>query len=97
LPEEFKPFEGVTERWPGGMALKFATTFLGLFMVMEAGLTDPERSPDQFEKLYPALAVAETEKVCPLLYQFVPEGLTVPAPDGLTEVVRVCWVVKSAV
>jgi hypothetical protein len=58
LPEELKPFEGVTERWPGGTVIKLATTLFGLFMVMEAGLTDPERSPDQFEKPYPALAVA---------------------------------------
>jgi hypothetical protein len=58
-------------------------------MVMEAGVVIPERSPDQLLKLYPAFAVAETETLCPLLYQFVPEGLTVPPPDEPTEVVKV--------
>jgi hypothetical protein len=31
------------------------------------------------------------------LYQFVPEGLTVPPPEGLTAVIRLYWVVKVAV
>jgi hypothetical protein len=57
-------------------------------MLMEAGLVVPEISPDQLLKLYPVVAVAEIETLCPLLYQFVPEGLTVPPPDELTEVVR---------
>jgi hypothetical protein len=30
---------------------KLATTFFGPFIVMEAGLVDPERSPDQLEKV----------------------------------------------
>jgi hypothetical protein len=64
-----------------------ATTFFGPFIVMEAGFVDPERSPDQPPKLYPAFAVAVIWTLCPLLYQFVPDGLTVPPPD--TEVVRV--------
>jgi hypothetical protein len=58
-------------------------------MVMGAGFVDPERFPDQLVKLYPAVAVAEIETLCPLLYQFVPEGLTVPPPDEPTEVVKV--------
>jgi hypothetical protein len=66
-----------------------ATTFFGPFIVMEAGLVVPERSPDQLLKLYPVFAVAEIETLWPLLYQFVPEGLTVPPPDDPTEVVRV--------
>jgi hypothetical protein len=66
-------------------------------MVMEAGLVVPERSPDQLLKLYPAFAAAEIETLCPLLYQFVPEGLTVPPPEEPTEVVRVYCVVKLAV
>jgi len=64
---------------------------------MEAGLVVPERSPDQLLKLYPVVAVAEIETLCPLLYQFVPEGLTVPPPDEPTEVVNVYCVVKLAV
>jgi hypothetical protein len=47
--------------------------------------------------VYPALAVAEIETLCPLLYQFIPEGLIVPDPEGLTEVVKLYWVVKLAV
>jgi hypothetical protein len=70
---------------------------LGPPIVNEAGFVDPLRSPVQFEKLYPALAVAETDTVCPLLYQLTPEGLTVPPPDGLTEVVKLYCVVKFAV
>jgi len=66
-------------------------------MVMEAGLVVPERSPDQSLKLYPVVAVAEIETLWPLLYQFVPEGLTVPPPDEPTEVVKLYCVVKLAV
>ena len=32
-----------------------------------------------------------------LLYQFVPEGLTVPPWEGIAEVVRRYWVAKLAV
>jgi hypothetical protein len=31
------------------------------------------------------------------LYQFTPDGLIVPDPEGLTEVVKLYWVVKLAV
>jgi hypothetical protein len=37
------------------------------------------------------------ETLCPLLYQFVPEGLTPPPPEGLTDVVKLYWVEKVAV
>jgi hypothetical protein len=66
-------------------------------MVRGAGLADPLRSPDQPEKLYSEPAVAEMETLCPPLCQFVPEGLTVPPPEGLTAVVKLYWVVKLAV
>jgi hypothetical protein len=79
------------------MAVNMAVIFLGPFMVREVGFVDPERSPDQPVKLYPELAVAETEALCPLLYQFVPEGVMVPPPDGVTAVVKLYWVVKLAV
>jgi hypothetical protein len=41
--------------------------------------------------------VAETGTLWPLLYQFVPEGVTVPPPDGDAAVVKLYWVVKLAV
>jgi hypothetical protein len=41
--------------------------------------------------------VDETDTFCPLLYQFNPEGLIVPDPEGLIEVVKLYWVVKLAV
>jgi hypothetical protein len=66
-------------------------------MVTEAGLVVPEKSPDQLLKLYPVVAVAEIETLWPLLYQFVPEGLTVPPPDAPTEVVKLYCVAKLAV
>jgi hypothetical protein len=66
-------------------------------MVREDGLVDPERSPDQPVKLYPELAVAETETLWPLLYLFVPDGVTVPPPDGFAAVVKLYWEVKLAV
>ena len=80
-----------------GMELKLAVTALRPFMVREAGLVLPERFPVQLLKVYPELAVAETGTLCPLLYQFVPEGVTVPPPEGLTVVVKLYWVVKLAV
>ena len=79
------------------MAVNWAVTLFGPFIVKEVGLVDPERSPDQPVKLYPEPAVAEMEALCPLSYQFVPEGVTVPPPDGLAAVVRLYWVVKLAV
>jgi len=69
----------------------------GPLMVREVGVVDPERSPDQLVKLYPESAVAETGTLCPLLYQFVPDGVMVPLPDGVTAVVKLYWVVKLAV
>ena len=77
--------------------MKMAVTAFGPFMTNEPDDDEPVRSPLQMEKLYPALAVAETGTVCPLLYQLTPEGLTVPVPVGLTEVVRLYWVLKLAV
>ena len=77
--------------------MKMAVTAFGPFMTNEPDDDEPVRSPLQLEKLYSALAVAETGTVCPLLYQFTPEGLTVPAPEGLPEVVRLYWVLKLAV
>jgi hypothetical protein len=37
------------------------------------------------------------ETLCPLSYEFVPDGLTVPAPAGITVVAKLYWVVKLAV
>ena len=77
--------------------VKFAVTDFGPLIVMFEGLVLPDRSPDQLPKLYPALAVAETDTTCPLLYQLVPGGLTLPTPEGLTEVINVYCVPKDAV
>jgi hypothetical protein len=77
--------------------VKFAVTLFGPLIVTFDGFELPERSPDQLPKLYPALAVAEIETTWPLSYQFIPEGITLPTPDGLTEVVRVYWVPNVAV
>ncbi len=41
--------------------------------------------------------MANTEILWPLSYQFVPEGVTVPDPEGLTEVVKLYCVLKLAV
>ena len=79
------------------IAVKVAVTFLGPFMVTLVGLIDPVRSTDQPLKLYPAFAAAETDTLCPLLYQLVPDGVTVPPADGLAVVVKLYWVVKLAV
>ena len=95
MPEEVRPVDGVTEREP--MVTKLAVTDFGPFIVREDGLMDPERSPDHPVNEYPEVAVAEIETLCPLLYQFVPEGLTVPPPEGLAAVVKLYWVVKVAV
>jgi hypothetical protein len=54
----------------------------------------PETLPDQLENVAPKLALAETETLLPLLYHVGPAGVTVPPVDGLTEVVRLYWVVK---
>jgi hypothetical protein len=76
---------------------KFATTAFGPFITSVAGFVDPERSPDQPVKLLPVLALAVTVTVWPLLYQVVPDGLTLPLPAGLTEFVRLYCVPKFAV
>jgi hypothetical protein len=80
-----------------GFCVKFPVIDFGPLIVTFDGFELPDRSPDQLPKLYPVLAVAETETTCPLLYQFVPEGFTLPTPEGLTEVVRLYWVVNVAV
>ena len=77
--------------------VKLAVTDFGPLIVMFEGFVLPDRSPDQLPKLYPELAVAKAETTCPLLYQFVPEGLALPAPEGLAEVVRLYWIVNEAV
>jgi hypothetical protein len=51
LPEALNPFDGVIVSEPAVPEMKLATTFFGPFMMTEAGLVDPERSPDQNEKL----------------------------------------------
>jgi len=82
----------------GLAVLKFAATFNGPFNVIEEGLAAPgDRSPDQPVKAKPELATAETETTRPLSYQVVPEGVTDPPPMGLTDVVRLYWVLKLAV
>ena len=70
------------------ICVKLAVTLFGPFIVTDDGFVDPERSTDQLEKLYPVPAEEETETVWPLLYQFVPEGLRVPPPVGLADVVN---------
>ena len=87
-PDALKPVRGVTTRF-AVRAEKLAVTLFGPFIINnEAGFGDPVRSPPQLEKLYPGFGLAETDTLCPLLYQFTPEGLTVPTPDGLTDVVK---------
>jgi hypothetical protein len=78
---------GVTTRFALS-AEKFAVTLFGPLIVNEVGLAAPLKSPVQPEKLYPAPALADIGTLCPLLYQFVPDGLTVPAPDGVTDVLK---------
>ena len=77
--------------------MKPAVTLFGPLIVMVVGLVAPVRPPDQLEKPYPVAALAETSTLLPLLYQFVPEGLTEPPPEGLAAVVKEYWVVKAAV
>jgi hypothetical protein len=74
-----------------------AVTLFGPPIVNDVGLAAPLKSPVQPEKLYPAPALADIGTLCPLLYQFTPDGLTVPPPDGATEVVKLYWAVKFAV
>jgi hypothetical protein len=80
-----------------GIGVIWAVTLFGPFMASEAGLDVPIRSPDQPEKLYSEPAMTETETLCPLSYQLVPEGLAVPLPAGFTAVVKLYWVVKLTV
>ena len=40
------------------LVIKLATIFLGVFMVIEIGLVEPEASPDQELNMYPVLGVA---------------------------------------
>ena len=71
---------------------KLAVTVLLPFIVMVAGLVLPLRSPLQELKLYPALGVAVAVKVTIVPALYVPPAgfrVTIPAPEGLTEVVRV--------
>jgi hypothetical protein len=77
--------------------LKVAVTLFVPFITREVGLVVPVRSPVQPLKAYPELAVAEMDALCPLLYQFVPEGLTVPPAEGLAPVDKLYCVVKLAV
>ena len=66
-------------------------------MVTEPGAAFPERPPDHPLNVYPEFAVAWTDTLSPLLYQFMPEGFTVPPSAGAAEVVSAYWVVKLAV
>jgi len=95
IPEELTPVAGLTVRTPG--EAKLAVIVLAAFIVTVEGFVDPERLPDQLVKACPEEPAAERETPCPLLYQLVPAGLTVPPLAGLPEVVRLCWVIKLAV
>jgi len=95
LPEALRPVAGLTVKTPGEE--KLAVMVLAAFIVTVEGFVDPERLPDQLVKAYPEEPAAEREMPCPLLYQLVPAGLTVPPLVGLPEVVRLYWVVKLAV
>jgi hypothetical protein len=56
--------------------VKFATTDLSEFIIIDLGFSVPDKSPDQEEKIYPELGVAVKLTDVPLAYD--PE-------DGLTE------------
>jgi len=86
LPEALRPVAGVTVRTPEEE--KLAPMVLAEFIVTVEGFADPERLPDQPVKAYPEEPAAERETPCPLLYQLVPAGLTVPPLVGLAEVER---------
>jgi len=94
-PEELRPAAGLTVRTPGEE--KLAVMVLAASIVTVAGFVEPERLPDQPVKAYPEEPVADRDTLCPLLYQFVPAGLTVPPLAGFVAVVRLYWVVKFAV
>ena len=71
-----------------GMAAKLAVTVFGTLIATVRGFVDPDASPTQFEKPYPAFAVAVTCTLVPLLCQVSPEGVTVPPPEAPTDVVK---------
>lgn len=77
-----------------GICVKLANSVIGAVMVKDREELDPGTVPDQSVNVEPKLGLAVTEALLPLLYQVVPAGVTVPALDGLTEVVRLYWVVK---
>ena len=91
------PLGAVGAEIVSAMAVNAAVTLLGPFIVIEVGLVEPDRFPDQLEKLYPVPALAEIGTLWPLLYQFVPEGLMVPPAAGLAAVVSEYCVEKFAV
>jgi len=95
VPEELRPVAGLTVRTPGEK--KLAAMVFAPSIVTGDGFGDPERLPDQPVKAYPEEPVAERETLCPLLYQLVPAGLTVPPLVGFGAVVRLYWVVRLAV
>ena len=74
-----------------------AVTLLGPFIVREVMSAVVEMSPDQPLKRYPGLGVAMTETFWPLAYHAVPEGVTVPPPEGLAETARLYLKAKLAV
>ncbi len=83
-----RPVAGERSRDPGEP--KFAVTLFGPAIVNEAGLAEPVKSPAQLEKTYPVFGLADTDTLCPLLYQFTPGGLTVPPAEGVADVVKLC-------
>ena len=74
-----------------------AITVLLASMVIPIDPVGPLASPLHPLNVNPALAVALNVTLCPLSNQFVPEGLIIPAPSGLTAVVKLYWVQKVAV
>jgi len=69
--------------------VKLATTFLAPFIVTVAVAPFAESTPlHTMGRPYPAAAVAVNVTTVPAAYA-PPEGLTVPAPAGLTDVVTV--------
>jgi hypothetical protein len=66
-------------------------------MVIPIDPVNPLASPLHPLNVNPAFAVALNVALCPLSYQFVPEGLITPAATGFTAVVKLYWVQKLAV
>jgi hypothetical protein len=74
-----------------------AVTVLLAFMLIIIGPAAPLPSPLHPLNVYPAFAPAFNGRFCPLSYQYIPgEGLIVPPPSGITEIVKLYWVVKLA-